>query len=233
MEELRTSHTNEFVVEEPRLTSIRTVPAFAIGQRAFLVETPEGNVLWDCVSLLDEDTVLSVLARGKPMAMAVSHPHFYATMVEWARALQVPVWLHEADRAWVERPDPVLHFWSGASKRLGSGLTLVRTGGHFEGSQVLHWAGGAGGSGVLLAGDEPNVCADRRWVTFMRSFPNFIPLGESKAEGVAMALRELSFDRLYGWAPGRQIRSDAKRIVERSLERHLRALRGHHACPED
>jgi hypothetical protein len=229
LDTLKLTHRNVFTSEESGLISIRTEPAFAIGQRALLVETPEGNVLWDCVSLIDSPTVQAVRDRGVVAAIAISHPHFYATMVEWSRALGgVPIWVHENDRRWIMRPDPAVRTWSGASMRLPGGLTLVHAGGHFEGSQVLLWPAGAGGKGVLLAGDQPNVCADRRWVTFMRSFPNYIPLSEPETAGVMAALRPLAFDRLYGWTPERALRTDAKRSLERSASRHLRALRGEH-----
>ena len=49
---------------EPGLTEIVTEPKFAIGQRALLVEAPGGNVLWDCVSLIDDATIAAVEALG-------------------------------------------------------------------------------------------------------------------------------------------------------------------------
>jgi hypothetical protein len=142
--ELQRHHHNEVTLEEPGLMSIRTAPSFAIGQRALLVETPEGNVLWDCVSLIDEATVEALRARGGVSALAISHPHFYASMVEWSHAFGgAPIWVHEADRQWIMRPDDTVRTWSGASKRLPGGLSLVHAGGHFEGAQVLHWPQGA------------------------------------------------------------------------------------------
>ena len=39
-------------------------PRFAIGQRALLAETPHGNVLWDCVSLVSEEAVTEINRRG-------------------------------------------------------------------------------------------------------------------------------------------------------------------------
>jgi hypothetical protein len=229
LDDLRRTHRNVLTTEEPGLVSIRTEPTFAIGQRALLVETPEGNVLWDCISLVDDATIAALRDRGGVSAIAISHPHFYSTMVEWSHALGgVPIWLHENDRQWIMRPDPAVRTWAGTSMPLPGGLVLVHTGGHFEGQQVLLWPQGADGKGALLAGDQPNVCADRRWVTFMRSFPNYIPLGAQEAERVVAVLRPLAFDRVYGWTPERVLRSEAKRSLERSLSRHLGALRGEH-----
>lgn len=150
-------------------------------------------------------------------------------MVEWSRAFGgVPIWIHENDRRWIVRPDPAVRIWAGTAQALPGGLTLVHTGGHFEGQQVLLWPRGAEGKGALLAGDQPNVCADRRWVTFMRSFPNYIPLSGEAAERIVTVLLALRFDRIYGWTPDRVLQEDAKRSLERSLTRHLRALRGEH-----
>ena len=229
LEELRRSHRNVFTTEEPGLHSICSEPTFAIGQRALLVETPEGNVLWDCVSVVDDGTVEEIRSRGGVSTLAISHPHFYSTMVEWSRVFGgAPVWLHENDRQWIMRSGPALRTWSGRSMPLPGGLTLVHVGGHFEGSQVLLWPAGAGGKGVLLAGDMPNVCADTRWVTFMRSYPNYIPLSGPEVERVAAALAPLAFDRLYGWTRDRVLSVDAKRSLDRSTVRHLRAARGEH-----
>jgi glyoxylase-like metal-dependent hydrolase (beta-lactamase superfamily II) len=229
LDALRQAHRNILRPEEAGLVAIRTEPHFAIGQRALLVETPQGNVLWDCVSLIDEATVTALRDRGGVSAIAISHPHFHATMVEWSRAFGgAPIWVHENDRRWVMRPDPAVRFWSGARATLSGGLELVHVGGHFEGSQVLFWPAGAGGKGVLLTADMPNVCSDPRWVTFMRSYPNYIPLSGAEAERVVTALRPLAFDRVYGWTPERVIRTDARRSLERSLARHGQALRGEH-----
>jgi len=214
---------------EPGLTSIRTAPAFAIGQHALLVATPHGNVLWDCLSLVDDATVQAVQALGGVAAIAISHPHFYGVMRAWSRAFGgVPIWIHEADRAWIPTPAPEVRTWSGSTMRLLGDLTLVHVGGHFEGSQILHWPAGADGRGAVLAGDQPNLASDRRWFAFMRSFPNYIPLAADEAERVVAAFRPLAFGRLYSWTPDRVMRSDAKASLERSLVRHVRALRGEH-----
>ena len=53
LEAIQSSHKNIIKQEEPGLYSINTEPKLGIGQRAFLLQTPEGNVLWDCVGLVD------------------------------------------------------------------------------------------------------------------------------------------------------------------------------------
>ena len=125
-ERLAARHANTFRQHEPGLISIGSLPTFAIGQRALLVCTPAGNVLWDCISLLDDASVAVIKGLGGLKAIAISHPHFYTTMVDWSRAFDCPVHLHGADRTWVMRPDPAIQFWQGDTHRLWDGVTLVR-----------------------------------------------------------------------------------------------------------
>ena len=106
LERLRRTHSNKFRELAAGLMTIETTPAFGINQRAILARTPAGNVLWDCIALLDDATIDLVKGLGGVTAIAISHPHYYTTMVEWSRALGgVPVYLHAADREWVMQPD--------------------------------------------------------------------------------------------------------------------------------
>jgi hypothetical protein len=223
--QLAAEHHNVFRPQEPGLTGIGTEPSFAIGQRALLVQAPAGNVLWDCLSLIDDATVKAVAGLGSPAAVAISHPHYYSGMVEWSLAFGgVPIYLHAADRQWVMRPDPAIRFWEGEVHRLGDGLTLIRCGGHFDGGTVLHWAAGAGGQGALLSGDILQVAADRRHVSFMYSYPNYIPLDAATVRRVVRAVEPFAFDRIYGAWWDRVIPADGKAAVNRSLRRYLRAI---------
>src|SRR3954454_20335901 len=221
----RKTHKNVFAEQEPNLHTILPEPKAGIGQRAFLVRTAEGNVLWDCVPPLDDATIQKVKSLGGIRAIAVSHPHYYTTMVEWSKAFgDAPIHLHKRDAQWVMRPDDQVQFWDGETKPLFGGLTLVHTAGHFDGFQVLHWPSGAGGKGVLLAGDQPAVCQDRRWVTFMWSYPNMIPLGPAAIRTIAAALKPFAFDRLYSAFADQVVKADAKGAVERSAARYLRMI---------
>jgi glyoxylase-like metal-dependent hydrolase (beta-lactamase superfamily II) len=157
--------------------------------------------------------------------MAISHPHYYSSMVEWSRAFNdVPVYLHAADRQWVVRPDPAIVFWEGDTHTLADGLTLIRGGGHFEGGTMLHWAAGAQGRGVLLPGDIIQVVHDRRWVSFMYSYPNLIPLSAKAVKRVAASVAPYAFERIYSPWPGRVVMADGSSVVRRSAERYLNAL---------
>jgi glyoxylase-like metal-dependent hydrolase (beta-lactamase superfamily II) len=212
--------------EDRGLTSVTTVSPFGIGQQALLVQTPAGNVLWDCVSFLDDATIAALRERGGIQAIAISHPHFYATCVEWSEAFGgVPIYIHAADRQWVMRPSPSIVLWEGDAVEAVPGLTVVHLGGHFDGATVLHWPDGADRGGALLSGDTLQVVMDRRYVSFMYSYPNLIPLSAATVERIAAKIRPYRYQRVYGAFNGRTIRLDGAQAVERSAERYVRSLR--------
>ena len=221
---MQVTHWNAWREHEADLFGIGTMPGFAIGQRALLVRTPAGNVLWDCITLLDPATVTLVRALGGIAAIAISHPHYYSSMVEWAHAFDAPVWLHEGDQAWVMRPDPAIRFWSGATHPLPGGLTLIHAPGHFDGAAMLHWPAGAAGQGALLSGDIIQVAMDRKSAGFMHSYPNWIPLGPRAVRRIADAVAPFAYARVYGAWWDRAIRADGRQAVARSVARTLRWL---------
>jgi glyoxylase-like metal-dependent hydrolase (beta-lactamase superfamily II) len=224
LEQLRTDHHNVFKLQEPNLTGIGTEPTFAIGQRALLIQSPGGNVLWDTVSLIDDETIAAVNALGVVKAIAFSHPHFYSAMVEWSHAFNAPIYLHASNRQYVMRPDPSIVFWEGDTYSFHDGLTLVRCGGHFQGSSVLHWPAGAEGRGALFTDDTLYVVSDRRYVSFMRSYPNHIPLPQRTVEQIVAAVEPYAYDRIYSAWFDRVIPADAKGAVHRSAQRYIKAI---------
>lgn len=223
---LRRSHRNAVRTEDAGLVGIGMMPDFAIGQRALLVRGAAGNVLWDCVPLLDEGLADMIRGIGGLRAIAISHPHYYSTMVDWARAFHCPIHLHAADRQHVMRPDPSIRFWDGDTLDLGDGMTLLRLGGHFAGGTVMHWAAGAEGRGALLSGDIVQVIPDRRWVSFMYSYPNLIPLPAAEVRRMADALRPYDFARIHGAWFSTVVPEDGKDVVMRSAERYAAAVGG-------
>lgn len=211
--------------EEPGLVSISTTPRFGIGQRALLARSPAGNVLWDCISLFDDETYRQLRELGGVQAIAISHPHFYGSVAEWSAAFDAPVYIHAADAAWVQRRPAALQLWSGAAREILPGMTLLNPGGHFDGAAALHWADGAEGRGALLSGDTVAVAPDRKTVSFMYSYPNWIPLGEGALRRIVETLRPYRYDRIHG-AFGISIDSGGMAVVERSVERYLRMIHG-------
>ena len=224
MERLAAGHHNRLENEASRLLGLGTEPEFAIGQRALLLQTSGGNLLWDCITLLDDKTIAEVNARGGIRAIAISHPHYYTTMAEWAECFDAQIFLHTADREWVMRKSSRIQFWEGTRLPLWDDLTLINCGGHFEGGTVLHWPAGANGKGALLTGDIIQVVQNRRYVSFMRSYPNLIPLGPAAIQRILETVDPFPFEQIYGGWWQAKVRSDAKLAVTRSAERYLRAI---------
>jgi glyoxylase-like metal-dependent hydrolase (beta-lactamase superfamily II) len=219
-------HRTEVRELEPDLYGIGVRPQFGIGQRALLVRTPDGNVLWDIPGFIDTDAIERVRALGGLVAVTASHPHFYGVQMEWSRAFGgIPVLVPEADLRWVRRPDPVVTPWSGRYQVV-PGVTLVQCGGHFPGSAVLHWAAGAAGRGALLVGDTLSVVADTRYLSFMRSYPNYIPLPERDVERILDRLGGYDYDRIYGGWWSRVVERDGRTAVARSADRYRAWVRG-------
>jgi hypothetical protein len=204
---------------EPDLFAVTVEPGVGIGQQAHLVRTPEGNLLWDPPGYLDEGGVRRILDLGDVAAISSSHPHMFGAQVEWSRALGgVPVLVAEPDLHWVARLDAAIRPWTGPLEVV-PGITLVQPGGHFPGSAVALWAAGAGGSGVLLSGDTIQANPDRKSATFMRSYPNRIPLSAAVVERVTSTVETLAFGRLYDNF-GHLIDSDARTVVRQSADRY-------------
>ncbi|APO72139.1 metallo-beta-lactamase family hydrolase protein (plasmid) [Rhizobium gallicum] len=204
--------------------SLQISPDFAIGHRAFLVEGPDGNILWDCLSLVDKTSIARIAAMGGLLAIAISHPHFYSSMIEWSAACGgVPIHVHADDGEWIQRFGPALRPWKDETLQLGQ-ATLIRCGGHFAGSSVLHCPWLENGRGALFVGDTMQVTLDRQYVSFMRSYPNLIPLDAGTVRGISEAVRPYRFEAIYGAFTGRTIKRDGSRVVERSIERYLKAI---------
>jgi glyoxylase-like metal-dependent hydrolase (beta-lactamase superfamily II) len=220
LEELRAERRNE-AREDAGYLGVGIEPSFAIGQRLLVAETPEGSVIWDMIPLVDDAGLEAVRARGEVRAIAISHPHYYSGMVEWSRALGgVPIVLHEADREWIMRPDEAIELWSGDTRALFGGLTLVRLGGHFAGGTVLHDASRS----TLLSGDIVQVIPDRSFVSFMWSYPNLVPLPARQVERIASSLEKWPFERILGAWWGTLVPAEGSEVVRRSAARYVAAL---------
>lgn len=177
-----------------KIYTLHTTPKHCIGQRAFLLLTPHGNILWDCIPYLDPDTITNINALGGISAIIISHPHYYATHLVWAEAFNCPVYLSAEDREWVMREEEKDDsgkqrqiFWDGQEVEVlpGSGVIGVKTGGHFPGSSVLWWKDekvmffadtiGTIPSGVGDYGDRGRREGTASY-TFMWSYPNMVRL---------------------------------------------------------
>ncbi|MBB2687813.1 UNVERIFIED_ORG: hypothetical protein GGD48_004932 [Rhizobium etli] len=223
---LSQTHSVIWNEEAHGIHSLQISPHFGIGQRAFFIEGPEGNILWDCLSLIDEASKDRISAMGGLSAVAISHPHFYSSMIEWSEACGgVPIHIHADDGEWVQRSGGALRPWVGEALEVGP-ATMIRCDGHFAGSSVLHCPWLQEERGALFVGDTMQVTMDRKWVSFMRSYPNLIPLDARTVKRISNAVLPYRFEAIYGAFPGRTIGSDGTRAVKRSMERYLTAIEG-------
>ncbi len=218
--ELQKIHSVRFSELHHDLIDMRIIPSFAIGQRAFLVITPSGNILWDCIPFIDAASEAFIHSKGGIRAIAVSHPHFYSSITEYAEVFDCAVYLHANDQDWIMNKINNIQLWEGNEKVLWDDIKIINTGGHFPGSAVLHLPHhGYGGS--LLTGDSIYVCRDRKQVTCMYSYPNLIPLPKSSIEHVKQSVSGLTFDSIYGGFDFMNLTGGAKEIFEKSMKRYL------------
>lgn len=225
MAELGRDHAVVLREEEPDLVGVGIEPTVGIGQRALLVRTPHGNVLWDCVPLLDDAAREQIATLGGIAAICMSHPHFYAAHIEFADAFDARVFIPAADAEWIQRPSSRIELFDNEVEPV-PGVTMARIGGHFDGAAVLHWAAGSAGRGALLTGDTITVVQDRDWVSFMWSYPNLIPLDETTVLDIARRVERFDFDRVYGGWWGRVVVVDGAGAVRRSADRYVARLQG-------
>lgn len=223
-DELLRTHTQRIGAEEG-LLALGMTPGFAIDQRAFLLPTDAGNILWETVPLVTPAAIQAIAERGGVDRIVISHPHFHASMGAWSDALGgAPILLHEADREWIRRPHPAIELWSGDELALSDSVTLIRTGGHFPGCTALHWADGPRPGGALFSGDVPQVVMDRQHVSFMYSYPNLIPMRTHHVLALRERLAGREFEDVFGYTWGRVIRGGGRAAVDRSFERYLAAV---------
>jgi glyoxylase-like metal-dependent hydrolase (beta-lactamase superfamily II) len=216
LEAVNAQHKNIFELVAPGLFAIYSAPAFGINQRAHLLCTPQGNILWDCITNIDASTRAIIEKLGGISAIALSHPHYFSTIIEWGDTFNAPVYINEKDKQWLTRNSSRVRTWKGTEK-INDAMTLVECGGHFPGASVLHWNLG---KGRLLVGDTIQVTPTRKTVSFMYSYPNMIPLPERDVRAIVNAVDPFDFEELYG-AFGLYIQEDAKGAVARSATRYL------------
>ena len=122
LETLQQTHTQRFPRIRKGIIGIGSTPAFAIGQRALLVRTDAGNILWDCIATLDDATVTLIEGLGGVDAIAISHPHFYTTMVESAGCVHGSHSSTRRRQALDHADDPAIELWDGETKTLWDGV---------------------------------------------------------------------------------------------------------------
>ena len=217
--ELAEKHSVEIRELNESLFELKLSPAFAIGQRALLVVAPEGNILWDCIPLLDDAAVEFIKSKGGIKAIAFSHPHFYSNMNDWARKFACPIYIHQADEKWIFDKTGRIKLWSGSEQNLWNGIKIYNIGGHFAGSSILR-VPFLSPKGTILCGDTFVVSPSKKHIAAMHSYPNKIPLPISEIERIKMQMKPIRFDTLHAWHDTQSIETEAKAILETSLERY-------------
>lgn len=242
---MKGQYQNKWKEFEKGLWDIWTEPKFAIGQRCILLETPSGNVLWDCIANLDDGTVDFIKGKGGLKAIVISHPHYYTTHLDWAEAFDCPVYFSAEDEEWVSQPDPKgrRSLIKNNDEEIVPDVTAVKLGGHFPGSIVLLWKKKLFIADTLLTVPVSRILAvllilvpfrqnlltsaksalyhiDRLPGTtsyaFMWSIPNFIPLAPPEIYKMWQGLKSLEFESTHGAFVGTDVRD--KNVKARVLE---------------
>ncbi|KAJ5626507.1 beta-lactamase-like protein [Penicillium herquei] len=221
--------------ENPNLIAIHTAPKLGIGQRAFLClgGATTGNILWDCITYLDEETIRHVNSLGGISAIVISHPHYFSTSIQWAETFDCDLYISAEDEEWLgNRGDGTrMKLWNG--QRLGfpcdksdgnpdgSDIIAIKTGGHFPGSSVLWWKSAKKlfiadtimliPSGLYTVNRPPGTAS----FSFMWSYPNFIPLTPDAIHDIWKAIKDIHFEDAHGAFLGQDTRGNSKeRILE-------------------
>ncbi|KAI0422625.1 beta-lactamase-like protein [Xylaria grammica] len=235
LDALRSSgHKNIFtpIAADPeRLIAINSQPKVAIGQRAILVRTPQGNVLWDCITLLDDETIAKIKELGGLKAIVISHPHYYSTHLEWARAFDCPVYLAKEDRMWLSQQDRNRQIFITENETHVFGTTVLKLGGHFPGSLVMLFEGrlliadtffptpsGLGNWDADAVGAPRKRPLQMNSFAFMWSYPNMIPLAPDAIIHMWVILKNYEFGSTHGAFPGLDIVKTPAEMKQRLLE---------------
>ncbi|KAI9039921.1 putative metallo-beta-lactamase domain protein [Aspergillus affinis] len=227
------------------LISIQTAPKLAIGQRALLCRLPSGkNILWDCLTYIDDETVDKINELGGLHAIVISHPHYFSTHLVWAERFGCKVYMSVEDEEWAVRKGEGQVFWEGQELNLGLDLPLgsrslsraeadivaIKTGGHFPGSSVLWWKSKRSlmvadtifvvPSGVYHVDREPGTTS----FSFMWSIPNMIPLPPGEVHNIWKAIAHTDFDDTYGAFPGSETYGNSRERVLESAKIIVKAM---------
>ncbi|KAJ6781099.1 hypothetical protein PWT90_00680 [Aphanocladium album] len=227
---------------DPRITYIRTVPSVGIGQRATLIKTPKGNILWDCITFLDDETIERIRKDGGLKAIVISHPHFYSGHVVWARAFGCPVYIASDDEKWTTMGSGHRQLLTETETEiLGTGARAVKVGGHFPGSLVLLYDRHVFVADTFMltlagVGDYDNDALGVQRVerppglntfTFMWSYPNMIPLPPDELARMWAVISRYEFAAAHGSFVGKDLEdAHVKARLLESMQLQVRAM-GH------
>lgn len=219
-QQLKRKHSIKLNKIKESLYEFEVNPSFAIGQRALFVISPNGNVLWDCIPLLDEMTVEFINSKGGLKAIAFSHPHFYSNMNEWAEVFNCPIYIHKNDAEFIVDKGPKIQLWDGDEIKLWDGIRIILIGGHFPGSSILH-VPFLSESGTIICGDTLFLSPSKKHFSMHWSSPNRIPLPVSEMKRLKKRFDVIPFDTFYGYIKSQNLDVDVKKIFEISMQRYF------------
>jgi glyoxylase-like metal-dependent hydrolase (beta-lactamase superfamily II) len=150
-------HRVTFAALAPGIWQIAKSPLFRpdFNHYSYLLEHPNGLILYDAPPLVTDEAIEQILAIGKPRWLVVSHTDFVGLAGDWAEALGIPSLMGAGDL-------PVKGNRFTPSERIFGSLWLAddlevrRVPGHSEGSLALYWQNAPAGN-VLCAGDALTV----------------------------------------------------------------------------
>lgn len=215
-EDLHRKHSVKLNKLKEQLYEIEINPLFAIGQRALLVLSENGNVLWDCIPLLDELTIEFIRSKGGLKAICFSHPHYYSNMNDWAATFDCPVYIHRRDEEHIMVRGPHITLWEGDEMPLWDGIRIICIGGHFAGSSILH-VPFLSEQGTIICGDSLFLSPNKKHFSVSYSYPNRIPLPQQEMRRIKERLDNISFDAFYGFQQIQNLEKDVKEIFHRSM----------------
>ncbi|NCD71033.1 MBL fold metallo-hydrolase [Mucilaginibacter agri] len=219
VDELKKNHSVSIKSINDNLYGLKVEPDFAIANRAILLTYPGGNILWDCIPLLDDETIRFVRSVGGLKAIAFSHPHYYSNMNDWAAEFECPIYIHEADSEWITYPTEAVRLWKGDELELWDGIRIIHAGGHFPGSCMLHvpWLSP---KGTVLCGDSVNISPSKRHTAVMYSYPNHILLSKTAFDAFDQKTGSLVFDCMYGAFDHQNLPGIAMEVFKNSMQRY-------------
>lgn len=219
-EDLHQNHSISINQLKANLCELEITPQFAISQRALLVLSENGNILWDCIPMLDKPTIDFIKSKGGLKAIAFSHPHYYSNMNKWAEVFNCPVYIHANDAPYIVQKGGQINLWSGDELALWDDIKIVLIGGHFEGSSILH-VPFLSKEGAILCGDTLFLSPNKKHFSVMRSYPNKIPLPLREIRRIKTRIDAIPMDTFYGYVKAQNLDVDVKKVFSESMERYL------------
>jgi glyoxylase-like metal-dependent hydrolase (beta-lactamase superfamily II) len=218
--DLHLKHSVKLNRLKDRLYEMEINPKFAIGQRALFILSEKGNVLWDCIPLLDELTVEFIKSKGGLKAIVFSHPHFYSNMNDWAETFDCPVYIHQYDKEHVMVKGKHIQFWQGDEMVLWDGMKIILIGGHFAGSSILH-VPFLSQKGTIICGDTLFLSPSKKHFSIVYSSPNRMPLPLDEMRRLKKRFDNIPFDAFYGYIGIQNLTENVKEILDISMNRYF------------